>query len=67
MESDDFSSLRRTASGNGCEVVLLILAALILACNSSGPTDFGLAIGWTSVARGLEKFVNDFGRVGFVA
>jgi hypothetical protein len=60
------SSLRRTASGNGCEAVLLILAALILACNSSGPTDFRLATGGMSVGKGFEKLVDELGRGGFV-
>jgi hypothetical protein len=62
MGSDEWSSLRRTASGSGCEAVLLILAALILACNSSGPTNFGLATGGESFASGFEKFVSELGR-----
>jgi hypothetical protein len=72
MRSEDCSSLRRTASGNGCEAVLLLLAALILACSSSGPTNFGLATvglaaGGESFARGFEKFVRELGREGFAA
>jgi hypothetical protein len=65
--SEMCSSLRRTASGSGCEAVLLLLAALILACNTSGPTKPGLVTAGVSIAQGFEKFVNEFGREIFVA
>jgi hypothetical protein len=56
MRSDEWSSLRRTASGSGWVIVLLILAALIRACSSSAATSLGSAVGAVSFARGLEKF-----------
>jgi hypothetical protein len=55
MRSDEWSSFRRTASGSGWEAVLLLLAALIRACNSSAATNLGFVVGASSGARGLEK------------